>query len=138
MRSQLGACVISLVNSIKEAFCFVCDFTVFAQSNIYIIYFEAMQSGVRKWAKDEFVQEKGFFCKSWHSSFSEFSFPTTFWMVSCLSRNTPQYFSLFWFRKIQHRHLKCIFYMCIGFYFTIKLTFCQCSTGNVRMWIHLV
>lgn len=51
MRSQIGICVVSLGNSIKEACCFVCGFTVFAQSNIYIICFEATQNRVRKRAK---------------------------------------------------------------------------------------
>lgn len=91
MRSQIDSSVISLGNSIKEACCFLCGFTVFAQSDIYIIYFEAMQNDVRKRAKGGFVQEKllwcfcFFFCKSWRSFLSQ-SFLTTFWIVSCLSR----------------------------------------------------
>lgn len=75
MRSQIDACVISLGNSIKEAYCFACGFTGFAQSNIYIIYFEAMQNNVRRRAR------MALYWKSWGSFLQEltlFSFPRVF------------------------------------------------------------
>lgn len=79
MRSQIDACVISLGNSIKEAYCFACGFTGFAQSNIYIIYFEAMQNNVRRRAKDGFVLEKlGFIFARVDPLFFPKSFLSTF------------------------------------------------------------
>lgn len=59
MRSQIGACVISL-------------------SNIYIICFETMQNGVRKRAKDGFVQKKGGFFLQGLVLFSSSEFLTAF------------------------------------------------------------
>lgn len=105
MRSQIGAFVISLDISINGACCFVpgeyCY--IFALSNIYMIYFEAMQHGVRK--RDSFIQEK-LFCfqelTKWHSFLSQ-SFLTTFWIVFCLSR-TRCISVCFDLAKIQHRH----------------------------------
>lgn len=61
MRSQIGACVISLDIGINGAHhCFVPGkyHYIFALSNIYMMYFEAMQNAVRKRAKDSFVQEQ--------------------------------------------------------------------------------
>lgn len=135
MRSQVGACVISLGNSIKEACCFECGFTAYSTVQDLHYLFWGNAKWWKKWAKDGFVQEKGFFFMSWHSSFSEFA---DHFLNSLLPQQDEVYFSLFWFREIQHRHLKCIFYMDIGFYFTIKLTFFQCYAGNIHMWIHLV
>lgn len=60
MRSHIGAFVISLDISINGVCCFVPGEYryIFALSNTYMIYFEAMQDGVRK--RDSFIQEKLF------------------------------------------------------------------------------
>lgn len=82
MRSPIGACVISLDISINEGHCFLPGEYgyIFALSNIYMIYSEAMQSDVRERAEDSFVQ-KQLFCfqelKKLHSLPSQ-SFLTSF------------------------------------------------------------